>query len=242
MKIHNATGPVKRFRAALEEDGAEFLALTNEWEVLRYRLAGRIGIVYRNKKGRHTFTGAAEEHFRNMEAKRPLTQSKAQEKRERRDGALQLYTDASQYDKTGAAAWAAILVDAEGNEHEAHGPLKGEIGSSTAAEARAVANAVHHFMGMGLITGNVRVVCDNKAVVDFIRSSKPNHKRPQISEALQHLRKITSGRVILFAEWVKGHQPKKAEARDPRVAFNRRCDALAKAHAKALDAARKVKA
>jgi len=230
---------LEEFRAALSGAGAELLELTNEWEVIRYRLEGKVGIVYRNKKGRITPSGAAGTHHANWKAGRPLTMSKGDKKRERRASALQLFTDASQYQTTGAAAWAAILVDADGVEHEAHGPLKGEIGSSTAAEARAVANALHHFASAGLLNGDVRVVCDNQAVVDYIRSGKVKHKREQIHEALQHILKVKTGRFTLFADWVKGHQSAKAAALDKRAAYNRRCDALAKAHARTLDAERR---
>lgn len=227
------------FRSALIGAGAEFLDPTNEWEVLRYRLAGKTGIVYRNAKGRATPSGGAGTHYHNLIAGRPLEMAAGEAKRIKRAvgdhrRTLTLYTDASSYHTTGAASWAAILVCLDGSEHEAHGPLKGEIGSSTAAEARAVANALHHFTREGLITGDVRVILDNQAVVDKLRSGSLKTKSPQFREALEHIQRIARGRFIVLADWVKGHQPKKAAKSDPRVAFNHRCDALAKAHSRSL--------
>lgn len=63
-------------------------------------------------------------------------------------------------------------------------------------------------------------------------------KSAQTREALLHIHKIARGRFTVFAEWVKGHQPAKAAASDPRVGFNRRCDALAKDHWQSLDTER----
>lgn len=234
--------PLEALRKELAEAGAEFLEPTNEWEVLRYRYGGKVGIVYRNKKGLANPTGAAGQHVAALRAGRPITMSSKEAKRLRPAAALQLYTDASSYHTTGAASWGAILVDADGTEHEASGPLKGEVSSSTAAEARAVANALHHFLREGLIAGDVRVVCDNQAVVDKLRSGSLKTKSRQVREALEHIRKISRGRFTVFADWVKGHQPKAKAKSDPRVAFNHRCDALAKAHSQSLHTERKAAA
>lgn len=53
MRLHyrGEPFPLDALRKELTEAGAEFLDLTNEWEVLRYRFGGKVGIVYRNKKG-----------------------------------------------------------------------------------------------------------------------------------------------------------------------------------------------
>lgn len=237
MKLHyrGEPFPLDALRKELTEAGAEFLDPTNEWEVLRYRYGGKVGIVYRNSKGRLTPTGAAGSHFEAIRAGRPITMSAKAAKRLRPAAALQLYTDASSYHTTGAASWGAILVDADGVEHEASGPLKGEVSSSTAAEARAVANAIHHFCRLGLITGDVRVVCDNSVVVDKLKAETIKTKCPQTREALLHIRTLAKrGRIKVFADWVKGHQSAKAALSDPRAGYNRRCDALAAAHSKAL--------
>lgn len=249
MKLHYRGEPfrLEELHAALTGAGADFLAPTNEWEVLRYRLSGKTGIVYRNAKGKATPSGAAGTHYHNVIAGRPVDMSSGEAKTIARAAGphrrtITLYSDASSYHTTGAASWGAILVDADGTEHEASGPLKGEVSSSTAAEARAVANALHHFMRERLITGDVRVVCDNQAVVDYLRSGSLKSKSQQVREALEHIRKISRGRFNVFADWVKGHQPAKAAARDPRVGFNRRCDALAKAHSQSLHTERKAAA
>lgn len=241
MKLHYRGEPFRLddLRAALTGAGADFLAATNEWEVIRYRISGKTGIVYRNAKGKATPSGAAGTHYHNVIAGRPVDMSSGEAKMIARATGphrrtITIYSDASSYHTTGAASWGAILVDAEGVEHEASGPLKGKVSFSTAAEARAVANAIHHFMREGLITGDVRVVCDNQAVVDKLRSGSLKSKSQQVREALEHIRKISRGRFSIFADWVKGHQPAKAALSDPRVGFNHRCDALAKAHSQSL--------
>ena len=246
MKLHYRGEPFRLddLTAALTEAGAEFLDPTNEWEVLRYRLNGKTGIVYRNAKGKATPCGGAGTHYHNLLAGRPVDMAASDAKKIGRAVSehrrtLTLYTDASNYHQTGAAAWAAILVCLDGSEHEAHGPLKGEVGSSTAAEARAVANALHHFTREGLITGDVRVILDNQTVVDRLRSGKVKSKSAQVREALEHVQKIARGRFTVFADWVKGHQPKAAAKSDPRVSFNHRCDTLAKAHSQTLHTERR---
>ena len=47
------------FKDWLAKAGAELLASTNEWEVLRFRDGDTTSIVYKNAKGRATFTGTA---------------------------------------------------------------------------------------------------------------------------------------------------------------------------------------
>lgn len=55
---------VERLRSWLEEAGAEFLNPTNPYEVLRYKVAGFLSIVYRKKSGQLTFTGQSRQHWR----------------------------------------------------------------------------------------------------------------------------------------------------------------------------------
>lgn len=228
---------LEQFIAAVANAGGVTLEPTNEWEVFRYRLDGKVGIIYKNKKGRVTPTGAAEGHMRNWKAGRELTVSKAAEKRIKRAAALQLYTDASFYASTGSGAWAAILVDDGTVVGEAHGPLKAELNSSSAAEAQAAANGLHHFMKAGHITRAVRIVLDNQPVVKRIQSGRTGRVADCYAEAIKHIKRISTDRVDVSAEWVKGHQ--KANSVDPRAPFNRRCDKLAGKHAKRLHLERK---
>lgn len=235
---------LEEFRSALIGAGAEFLALTNEWELLRYRLEGKVGVIYFNKKGRASPSGPAGQHYANFDAGRPILLSAGDVKRERRATKLAasptLYTDASAYCRTKSAVWAAILVLPDGTEHEAHGQLRGDVSSSTSAEARAVANALHHFVREGTLSGpGVRIVCDNTSVVNYLKAGKCKSKSLQIREAVAHIQRVANGRLTLFAEWIKGHQSLRAATADPRVSYNRRCDALAKAHAMALDRERR---
>jgi len=231
----SSTKPLQlnQFREAIVLAGAELIDPTNEWEVLRYRHDGKIGILYRNKKNLLTPSGVAAAHLANFEAGREIHINSKDEKRLRRAGALQLFTDASNHHETKSASWAGILV-ADGVEHEASGPLKGEITSSTAAEARAVANALHHFAKAGLIDRDVRVFLDNQNVVKRIRSGSHKGKCKQTIEAIKHIQKIARGRFIVYADWIKGHQPKALEATDHNVRLNRRCDELAALHSRKL--------
>lgn len=50
---------LKQFEAWLVERGAQIMAKTNEWEVLRYSTDKGIAVVYKNSAGRHTLTGKA---------------------------------------------------------------------------------------------------------------------------------------------------------------------------------------
>lgn len=49
-----------RFAHWLVERGAQVLATTSEWEILRFKANGKTSIVYTNAHGRLTFTGEAE--------------------------------------------------------------------------------------------------------------------------------------------------------------------------------------
>lgn len=51
-----------KFREWLRQCGAELLKTTNEWEVLRFRANGQVGIIYTNKKGQWTYS----EHARKL--------------------------------------------------------------------------------------------------------------------------------------------------------------------------------
>jgi ribonuclease HI len=226
-----------KFRQFLTEQGAQPEPATNEWELIRYRREGKSGVVYRNAKGRVSLVGDAAAMWELFTKGGPEVHRHTPGQPRRR---VQLYTDASSYHATKAGAWAAILVLPDGSTHEAHGPLKGDIRSSTSAEARAVCNGLHHFIVAKLIVerDRVDVICDNRAVVDRIAAGTRS-KRADVQEALGRIRGL-AGRyqLKLTAEWIKGHQPAKAVALDPRVEFNRRADVLCGAHGKALHAER----
>ncbi len=44
----------------LKQRGADVLLPTNEWEVLRWKANDVTSVIYRNKKGQHTYTGDAQ--------------------------------------------------------------------------------------------------------------------------------------------------------------------------------------
>lgn len=45
------------------QQGGEILTLTNEWEIIRYRLNDALHIIYKNKHGRLTYTGSSLDHM-----------------------------------------------------------------------------------------------------------------------------------------------------------------------------------
>lgn len=234
IPIPKAGADMVALRRYLMEVGVDFQTPTNEWEVIRYRRNGSCGIVYRNAKGRITLTGDAEKMWHALKSGRPATDPLPEQNAPRRR--VQLYTDASSYHETKAGSWAAVLVLPDDAEHEAHGPLKGDIKSSTSAEARAVANGLHHFIRLGLILArdHVTVICDNQAVAKRV-TAKGKSKSPDVQEALDLIHKLQSGAGIkIVGEWIRGHQPESAIRADPRVRFNRRCDELCGQHSKAL--------
>lgn len=59
---------VDKFTTYLREAGAEILAPTNEYEVIRFRTINGVSVVYQGKRG-YTFTGEAKEAFQRFEKK-----------------------------------------------------------------------------------------------------------------------------------------------------------------------------
>lgn len=246
------------FRAALEKSGAVTEPPTNEWEILRYRLAGTFCNAYRNAKGKVTLCGKRTPiHYDNFVngreidgppqvhvPKKPVSAAKIAKVEAKRSRSFTLYTDASLLIRSQSGAWAAILVTPDGGEHEAHGQLKGEINSSTSAEVRAIANGLHHFIAKGLIPRKafVRIVTDNVGAVAHINGRKKGRgKSAQVNEAAKHIAEMArSRRIYLSAEWIKGHQLAADAIHDPRIKYNRRCDKLAGQHSAALHAERKA--
>lgn len=226
---------VTRFATWLRKHGGEVMSLTTEWMVMRYRFGAKgAHVVYRNTKDRLKWVGESNTHYEDMLCDRaPRTEARATVNGRRQ---VTLYTDASSYHTSKAGAWGAVLVLPDG-EHEASGPLKGDIRSSTAAEARAVANALHEFLRAGRISRGdvVTIVCDNTAVADRFQAGT-NSKRRDIQEALIYARRMAAQfDLALRGRWVKGHQPLSVGG---DATYNRRCDKLAGAHSKLIHAER----
>jgi ribonuclease HI len=227
---------VGKFMQWVRQHGGEVMTLTTEWMVARYRFGGKgAHVVYRNAKERLRWLGEAAAHYEDMlKGCEPRTEARATIAGRRQ---VTLYTDASNYHTTKAGAWGAVLV-LPGSEYEASGPLKGDIKSSTAAEAKAVANALHEFARLRLIQPGdvVTIVCDNTAVVDRIHAGT-NSKRREIQSALVYARGLAERcQFKLRGRWVKGHQPATAGG---DAIYNRRCDKLAGAHSALIHAERK---
>jgi hypothetical protein len=52
-----------KFKEFLVNSGVEFLVTTSEWEVLRFRANGAIGVVYNNKRSDFTFVNEAQKAY-----------------------------------------------------------------------------------------------------------------------------------------------------------------------------------
>lgn len=245
---------VPAFREYLIACSATMHEPTNEWEVLRFRIkGGGTGVLYRNAKGRATFTGAplvwAWNRFRDglepreMERNAPKADPAPPEPSMERapDHALHLFTDAGHFSPTKTGSWAAILLDKQAGENfEVAGALKGDVTSSTQAEISAVANGLHWFCKIGRIAAGQSVVvhCDNKAVVNKLNgfNRKSRGKSAQAVQLALHHVQTTAERcgVELTAQWVKGHQ--KIDSQEWRAAWNRKADLLCRKHLKAVNA------
>lgn len=223
---------VKQFRSFLEQHGAFMMPPTNEWEILRYRERGREKgaiVIHQNKRGRLNWQSDAAKHYRAWQnGEDPFVVPAEAIKRR---PALDLATDASYAMNSGS--WGAVLFAPAVLDVEASGALKTPVRSSTSAEARAAANALHHFIASGdIIPGDqVRLVCDNMNVVRYITEGH-NSKVPDIAEPILHMRNLAAlHELILRAVWVKGHQPAHIST---HARLNVRCDRLAKEAWRAL--------
>jgi len=141
---------------------------------------------------------------------------------------VRVYCDAGFKKKTGA--WGAVVVrdSAPAIRIEASGRLQGELRSSTSAEIRSAANAIHAALKAGLIKpgDRVLVLCDNSPAVDRINdlAIKGKRKTADLGEIAAWIRQLASDRGFdLSAKWIKGHRPLDGTE---EVALNRRADQL----------------
>lgn len=223
------------FKAWLEGYGATVFEPGTEWEVLRYRRprqSAGIITIYRNKRDRLNWSAQAVEDFKAM--KRGSVPWKEYPGREYAPGIFDLYTDAGHHSGTKAGSWGAVLFVPNKLDIEHSGALNGDVHSSTSAEARGVANALHYFIKEGHIDAGarVRVLLDNDIVVKRINDHKSS-KRSDIQIALVAIRELVKKTGInLSAQWIKGHLPVSQGGLHARM--NRRCDKLAKQHGRKL--------
>lgn len=223
----------------LRQQGAVIQKPTDEFQLVRYRIGAELFIIYaKPSKRRVTFQDRQWEHWQKYLLKQNLTRRELEKIKPDRPPDFFLYCDASLHIRTHAASWAAILVGGPDGEREAHGPLRGKIKSSNAAEMMAIANGLHEFIRLGKIPPKslVEVVCDNQPAVNYIHRRKcaPSGKSAaQIVEAFEYITTIARrAGIYLDAKWIRGHQD--SNSKNPRVIFNRRCDALAAQHSQSL--------
>lgn len=62
---------IEKFKAFLITRGAELLIPTNEWELLRFKIAGRVSVLYRDKRGNQTFTNDGENALKAFKSNKP---------------------------------------------------------------------------------------------------------------------------------------------------------------------------
>lgn len=228
------TFPKKNFRAWLEGYGGIIVEPQTEWQVLCYRRPGQRGMIsiYRNKRDRLNWNAQAVEDYRAYQnEEEPWPEFPGVDYN---PGVFDLYTDAGHHSGTKAGSWGAVLFIPNKLDIEHSGPLTGDVHSSTSAEARGVANALHYFIKQGHIDAGarVRVLLDNDIVVKRINDHKSS-KRADIQIALVAIRELVRKTGIrLSAQWIKGHLPLSQGGLHARM--NRRCDALAKQHGRKL--------
>lgn len=145
---------------------------------------------------------------------------------------VNVYSDASVIThgpNRGDGAWGAVIVRPGEDPFEASGKLKDDVVSSTIAELRAAANALHAALAAGLIKPGDRVVvrCDNDTVAGLLAgvTFKKNKVRLHRIAVLEWITKTSTERGFeVSGIWIRGHQP--AESTDPHVRHNRRADHL----------------
>lgn len=234
-------GDWQKFRNFLERHGASVMQPMTEWEVVRYRARGKtkqVTCVFRNKKNRLKFPVDAEEHYKAfLKDVDPFDGEPVMEAvPDRSGGSFVLFTDASHYHHSGAGAWAGILTRDEKDIAAASGALRDNARSSTAAEMRAVANALHRFIVDKALPprAHVCVVCDNVTIPRRLNDRKAS-KTKLVQDALAVIWALAQRHgLTISGQWVKGHQPQGQGGFHGDM--NRQCDKMAAAHSKALHA------
>lgn len=144
---------------------------------------------------------------------------------------VHVYTDASVKEQAGAWGMVAIWPSCERKKIEASGVMRDDCKCSTAAELRAIGNALYHLVDGGHVTADdaAKVFCDNQSAVDRLNGTITRVRgRDQDAPWLEAMKWIKSFVVahslVLEVQWVKGHRPINAY---PGSAHNRRADKLA---------------
>lgn len=142
---------------------------------------------------------------------------------------VQIYTDAGMNDR--GSAWGAVIIRPGVEPAEASGMLKEKAESSTHAELRAAANAIHAALRDGLIKPGDRIVvrCDNQTAVRRLKGERfktgRSRRRRDFDDVLDWIVETAIERGFeVTAKWVKGHQP--LTSLDPHAPHNRRADRL----------------
>ena len=207
--VHAHQFEPKSFKGWLrEQGGVGILKPVGDYELCRYQYDGTTHIVWRKpSKGRVTFTKSSWKHYQQfleggkLAAPIKVFDGKRQE--------LLLYTDAGHSRDTGTGSWAGVLVIGD-VVCDASGAMRGDIDSTSGAEAMAVANSLHSFIKTGIIRPHalVHIYCDNKGVVQKLkRWPGPQGKKchPQIKEGIDAVYALAERLKLrlqnLFSKW-----------------------------------------
>lgn len=134
-----------------------------------------------------------------------------------------MFTDASFYDKTGAAAW-ALWAKSERGTHKAQGLIRRRVVNSSEAELAALANGMDSLCRSKIILAGdeLLVQADNLHALGCVA---PEGKRPTMSpfmcEISDHIANLISGHgLTVRTRHVKGHSGQG----EPRLWVHSDCD------------------
>lgn len=213
------------FTTWLERQTAVFVeAPVVDNELVRYRYDGLLFSVFEQpSKARAAFQMESWWHYRDFVHGKSLAAPPPA-------GKVSIYSDAGYWSENSSGTWGAVLCTEE-STHEASGRFKQPVINSTAAEACAVANALHIFVRRGLIADGsvVNVYCDNTPVVRRLNGVFPSNG----GASTNAINKIVNGifriadrhNITLRPVWVKGHQAEDSTCQ--HAPYNRRADRLA---------------
>ena len=219
------------------------LKASGDYELIRYKRNGEICLVWdKPTKQRVTFDDQSWAHWLIFREGGKLTEPKPMAKIEGKRRDINLYTDAGYRDSTGSGSWAGV-IPLTYSIVEASGAMgKTVVKSSSAAEAMAVANAIHAFLADEMIRpgDRVRVICDNKNVVNRLKRWPAKQKKgpDDLIAAIATIYDLAERYSLeILSQWVKGHQS--PNSKDRHAQYNRRADLLTRQHGKKLHSERK---
>jgi len=193
MTAKNEAIELQRFKDWIVARGAELLAPTNPYEIVRYRNNGATAIIYENKKGRRSFTGGSESAwaaFKEGKDFRFAKRTTSQGGRKRavivrtlieRDGARCFYCMDPFSDELPPTKEHLVARTAGGPDHIANlflscGPCNCEVGHRSAAEKIKFRDLKRRGAGTLLLT-DIRRLIEALNIIEHIPLFAPILKR-----------------------------------------------------------------